>query len=133
MPTYKSKAQSNIATAEILLENGLPLSSAHPAYYSVFLLLKYILAHYCSIDYIEQNKLASNQGSHREIADRALPYLVANDVEVASDYRVWYNKLEMIRRKADYRPVKLKETQIRDVLNVAKSFKDNVEKHFINA
>lgn len=133
MPTFLNKAHNNVSTAEFLLDNGLPLTSAHPAYYSVFLLLKYVLAHFCSIDYVKQDELTSGQGSHREIADRALPFLVSNDAEVANDYKVWYNKLEMTRRKADYRPVELKESQIRDVLNAAKSFKENVEKHFINA
>lgn len=133
MPAFLNKAHNNVSTAELLLDNGLPLTSAHPAYYSVFLLLKYVLAHFCSIDYVKQDELTSGQGSHREIADRALPYLIANDAEVANDYKVWYNKLEMTRRKADYRPVELKESQIRDVLNAAKSFKENVEKHFINA
>lgn len=61
MSAYKYKAQNNIITAETLLNNGLLLSSAHPAYYSVFLLIKFLLAHCFSVSYAQQETLTKKQ------------------------------------------------------------------------
>ena len=132
MPAYKNKAQNNIVTAEILLDNGLLLSSAHPAYYSSFLLMKYLLAHYFSVDYAQQEALTKNKDSHKILSNLALPTMAAKDAETGNDYLVWYNKLKMMRRKADYKPVEIEDSQIRDNLTTAKSFMKSVDMHFIS-
>lgn len=132
MPAYKNKAQNNIVTAEILLDNGLPLSSAHPAYYSSFLLMKFLLAHCFSVSYAQQETLTKNKDSHKILSNMALPTMAAQDTETGNDYLVWYNKLKMMRRKADYKPVEIQDSLLRDNLTTAKNFMKSVDTHFIS-
>lgn len=132
MPAYKNKAQNNIVTAEILLDSGLPLSSAHPAYYSSFLLMKFLLAHCFSVNYTQQETLTKNKDSHKVLSNMALPTMAARDAETGSDYMVWYNKLKMMRRKADYKPVEIEDSLLRDNLTTAKDFMKSVDTHFIS-
>jgi uncharacterized protein (UPF0332 family) len=132
MPAYKNKAQNNIVTAEILLDNGLPLSSAHPAYYSSFLLMKFLLAHCFSVSYAQQETLTKNKDSHKILSNMALPTMAAQDTETGNDYLVWYNKLKMMRRKADYKPVEIEDSLLRDNLTTAKNFMKSVDTHFIS-
>ena len=132
MPVYKNKAQNNIVTAEILLDNGLPLSSAHPAYYSSFLLMKFLLAHCFSVSYAQQETLTKNKDSHKILSNMALPTMAAQDTETGNDYLVWYNKLKMMRRKADYKPVEVEDSLLRDNLTTAKNFMKSVDTHFIS-
>lgn len=132
MPAYKNKAQDNIVTAEILLDNGLPLSSAHPAYYSSFLLMKFLLAHCFSVSYAQQETLTKNKDSHKILSNMALPTMAAQDTETGNDYLVWYNKLKMMRRKADYKPVEIEDSLLRDNLTTAKNFMKSVDTHFIS-
>jgi len=132
MPAYKNKAQNNIVTAEILLDNGLPLSSAHPAYYSSFLLMKFLLAHCFSVSYAQQETLTKNKDSHKLLSNMALPTMAAQDTETGNDYLVWYNKLKMMRRKADYKPVEIEDSLLRDNLTTAKNFMKSVDTHFIS-
>lgn len=132
MPEYKNKAQNNIVTAEILLDNGLPLSSAHPAYYSSFLLMKFLLAHCFSVSYAQQETLTKNKDSHKILSNMALPTMAAQDTETGNDYLVWYNKLKMMRRKADYKPVGIEDSLLRDNLTTAKNFMKSVDTHFIS-
>ena len=132
MPAYKNKAQNNIVTAEILLDNGLPLSSAHPAYYSSFLLMKFLLAHCFSVSYAQQETLTKNKDSHKILSNMALLTMAAQDAETGNDYLVWYNKLKMMRRKADYKPVEIEDSLLRDNLTTAKNFMKSVDTHFIS-
>lgn len=132
MPAYKNKAQNNIVTAEILLDNGLPLSSAHPAYYSSFLLMKFLLAHCFSVSYAQQETLTKNKDSHKILSNMVLPTMAAQDAETGNDYLVWYNKLKMMRRKADYKPVEIEDSLLKDNLTTAKNFMKSVDTHFIS-
>jgi uncharacterized protein (UPF0332 family) len=132
MPAYKNKAQNNIVTAEILLDNGLPLSSAHPAYYSSFLLMKFLLSHCFSVSYAQQETLTKDKDSHKILSNMALPTMAAQDAETGNDYLVWYNKLKMMRRKADYKPVEIEDSLLRDNLTTAKNFMKSVDTHFIS-
>jgi uncharacterized protein (UPF0332 family) len=132
MPVYINKAQNNIITAEALLDNGLPLSSAHPAYYSSFLLMKYLLAHCFSVGYAEQKTLTKDKDSHYILSKIALPAMVAQDAETGNDYLVWYNKLKMMRKKADYKPVEIEDSLLRENLTIAKNFMKSVDTHFLS-
>jgi uncharacterized protein (UPF0332 family) len=132
MPVYINKAQNNIITAETLLDNGLPMSSAHPAYYSSFLLMKYLLAHCFSVGYAQQEILTKNKDSHSILSQIALPAMVAQDAETGNDYLVWYNKLKMMRRKADYKPVEIEDSLLRENLTIAKVFMKSVDTHFLS-
>ena len=83
MPAFLKKSRNNVTTAELLIGNGLPVTSAHPAYYSVFLLLKYMLAHFASISYSDQEALTSKKDSHGILSNEALKFLAANDAPVS--------------------------------------------------
>lgn len=132
MSAYKDKAQNNIVTAEILLDNGLLLSSAHPAYYSSFLLMKYLLAHCFSVSYAQQETMTKNKDSHNILSKIALRTMAAQDTETGNDYLVWYNKLKMMRKKADYKPVEIEDSLLRENLTTAKDFMKSVDSHFIS-
>lgn len=132
MPAFLKKAQNNIATAELLIDNGLPLTSAHPAYYSSFLLMKYLLAHFFSVSYAQQEEMTKNKDSHKMLANKALPCMAIQDTETGNDYLVWYNKLKMLRRKADYKPVDIEDSLLTENLTTAKDFMKSVDSHFIS-
>lgn len=133
MSAYLNKSHNNVATAELLLDNGLPLTSAHPAYYSAFLLMKYVLAHFCSQSYEKQDEISKNKDSHKVISNLALPFMARQDAETGSDYLYWYNKLKMMRNKADYKPEDIENSLLRSNLTAAKDFIKSAELHIITA
>ena len=61
-----------------------------------------------------------------------LPTMAAQDAETGNDYLVWYNKLKMMRRKADYKPVEIEDSLLKDNLTTAKNFMKSVDTHFIS-
>lgn len=130
MAAYLKKARTNIKSAQILMGNGLPVSSAHPAYYSAFLLLKYVLAHFGSINYTQQDALTNSKDSHTAISNRALPLVASKDPNAGNDYFERYNKLKMIRKKADYKPVEMKKLLLQENLKDAEAFLSGIESHF---
>lgn len=130
MPAFLNKAQNNIIVAELLLNKNLHSTSAHPAYYSVYLLMKYILAHYMSTSYAAQDDLARSKDSHKVVSQIVLPYLKNVDPKTGNDYFVWYNNLKMMRRKADYRPASIDVMNLSENLDYAKAFMGCVSNHF---
>lgn len=130
MPAFLKKAQNNIATAELLMDNGLPVTSAHPAYYSVFLLMKYLLARFGSLSYRDQEVLIDRKDSHGVLSKEALKLLAANDAITRNDYFVWYNKLKKMRKQADYTPHVIEEWELKDNLDTAKTFIKSADSHF---
>lgn len=122
MASYLQKARNNIVVAELLINNGLCKPSAHPAYYSAFLALKYVLAHFYSIDYAQQDEMINQKDSHKLLSNKALPLLVKDDGKTGNDYFVWYNKLQKMRRQADYKPDAIEDSLLKENLNTAKEF-----------
>ena len=132
MSEYKNKANRNIKTAEFLLNNGLLLSSAHPAYYSSFLLIKYLLANHFSVSYSQQEILTKNKDSHNILSNLALRKIAEQDAELGRDCLRWYNKLKMMRNKADYKPIEIKDSLLRENWSVANAFMKSVDSHFLS-
>ena len=130
MSAFLQKARNNVATAELLIDNDLSASSAHPAYYSAFLLMKYVLAHFCGKDYAMQDQETDNKDSHIILSGLALPFMVKQDVKVGNDYFVWYNKLKKMRKQADYTPQIIGKEKLKENLIVAKQFMLSVESNF---
>lgn len=130
MPAFLKKSQNNVTTAELLINKGLPATSAHPAYYSVFLLMKYLLAHFGPISYSDQEVLTNGKDSHGVLSKEALKFLSANDVITRNDYFVWYNKLKKMRKRADYTPGVIEEWELKDNLDIAKKFIKSADSHF---
>ena len=130
MPGYLKKAHNNIVVAEMLVTEGLFNSSAHPAYYSAFLSLKFVLAHFCSIDYKRQDVMSRGKDSHKILSEKALPFMVEYDSVTRNDYLVWYNKLNKMRKSADYKPDDIKNELLVENLNIAKLFMQHVDSYF---
>lgn len=130
MASYLQKAKNDIVVAELLINNGLHKPSAHPAYYSAFLALKYVLAHFYSIDYAQQDVMTSQKDSHKILSNKALPFMVKDDGGTGNDYFVWYNKLQMMRRQADYKPDAIEDSLLKENLNTAKEFMRRINLRF---
>ena len=130
MPGYLKKAHNNIEVAEILIKEALFKSSAHPAYYSAFLSIKYVLAHFCSIDYDAQDAMTCKKDSHIILSGIALPFMAENDSVTNNDYLVWYNKLKKMRKLADYRPDEIRDDLLVANLDVAKLFLQHIDLYF---
>ena len=133
MPAYLQKAHNNIVTAEVLFNNGLTKSSAHPAYYSAFLSIKYVLAYFCSVAYEQQDIMSHDADSHNRLSSIALPEMIKLDATTGRDYLVWYNKLKKMRRLADYKPDPIADSMLQDNLIAAKNFFNCVKTHFLIA
>ena len=116
--------------AELLIYNDLPASSAHPAYYSAFLLMKYVLAHFCGKDYTIQDQETDGKDSHIILSKSVLPFMVKQDVKTGNDYLVWYNKLKKMRKQADYTPQIIEKEKLKKNVIVAKQFMLSVESNF---
>lgn len=130
MSAYLQKAHNNVDTAELLVANGFLMSSAHPAYYSAFLAVKYVLAHFKSIDYATQDKKAKGKDSHNSLSGLALPFMAKADATTQTDYLVWYNKLKKMRKQADYTPDVIADALLMENLNLAKNFIKRVDLYF---
>ena len=130
MSEYLQKAHNNVITAGLLVENGLTIPSAHPAYYSAFLALKYVLSHFNSVDYAQQDKMTRGKDSHNILSNKALPFMAKTDPMTKNDYFVWYNKLKKMRRQADYKPDVIEDAHLIENLNIAKNFIESVSQHF---
>lgn len=130
MSAFLQKARNNVVTAEFLIDHDLSVSSAHPAYYSAFLLMKYVLAHFCGKDYAMQDQETIGKDSHLIISEFALPFMVKQDVKTGNDYFVWYNKLKKMRKQADYNSQMIEKEKLTENLMVAKQFMLSIETNF---
>ncbi len=133
MPAYLKKAHDNVKVAEFLVDNGLFKSSAHPAYYSAFLSIKYILAHSENIDYEAQDAMTSGKDSHNVLKNLALPIMAKKDPVTSNDYLVWYNKLKKMRKLADYKNDEIPDEDLIANLDVAKVFMQHVDSYIKTA
>ena len=57
--------------------------------------------------------------------------MATQDAETGNDYLYWYNKLKMMRNKADYKPVDIEDSLLKTNLTAAKDFIQKAELHFI--
>lgn len=130
MSAYLNKAHNNVDTAKLLVDNDCLNSSAHPAYYSAFLYLKYVLAHHKDLDYGAQDAMTKGKDSHNTISNIALPFMAQKDTATGSDYLVWYNKLKKMRKRADYVPESISADYLKDNLAFAVEFMNHVEAFF---
>ena len=132
MPVYQEKAKKNYEAAAHLVALGdgcnMYIPSAHMAYYSAFLIMKYALAKSNTLTYDQQKHIAGASTSHTEIF-RAFMDTIRNIAPGdANDLMVNFNKLKMLRQKADYKTDKSELTYIHMQKNVerAKDYCNNV-------
>lgn len=108
MSVYQEKARKNYeAAAHLVAKNesdNVYIPSAHLAYYSAFLTVKYALANYNSVSYDLQDQIAGSLASHNAIfnsfMDEIKKRVALGD---ANDYMVEYKKMQMLRQRADYK------------------------------
>ena len=56
--------------------------------------------------------------------------MVKDDGGTGNDYFVWYNKLQMMRRQADYKPDAIEDSLLKENLNTAKEFMRRINLRF---
>ncbi len=132
MPVYQEKAKKNYEAAARLIALGegcnMYIPSAHMAYYSVFLIIKYALAKSNTLSYVQQDQIAGGSTSHTAIFGSFINEVRNIAPSDANDLMVKYNILKMLRQKADYKTDKSELTYIHMQKNVerAKNYYNNV-------
>lgn len=133
MSVYQVKAKKNYEAAVHLVakneSDNLYIPSAHLAYYSAFMIMKYALANFNSISYDQQDQITGSSASHTllflSFMDEIKKRVALGD---ANDYMVNYNRMQLIRQKADYKTDKSGLTHIvlKENVDRAKTFYNNV-------
>lgn len=132
MPVYQEKAKKNYEAAAhlIALDEGdnMCIPSAHMAYYSAFLITKYALAKSNTLSYDQQDQIAGGSTSHTAIFGAFMNKVLNIAPGDANDLMENFNKLKMLRQKADYKTDKSELTYIHMQKNVerAKDYYNNV-------
>lgn len=132
MSVYQEKARKNYeAAAHLVAKNEsdkVYIPSAHLAYYSAFLIMKYALANYNSLSYDQQDQITGSSASHNAIFSIFMDEVRKVALGDANDYMVNYQRMQLIRQQADYKTDKSRLTHINLKANVerAKTFYNNV-------
>jgi hypothetical protein len=107
MSAYQEKARKNYeAAAHLVAKDELGnvyIPSAHLAYYSAFLIMKYALANYNSLSYDQQDQIAGSSASHNAIFSIFMDEIRKVALRDANDYMENYQKMQLIRQQADYK------------------------------
>jgi hypothetical protein len=107
MSAYQEKARKNYeAAAHLVAKDELGnvyIPSAHLAYYSAFLIMKYALANYNSLSYDQQDQTAGSSASHNAIFSIFMDEIRKVALRDANDYMENYQKMQLIRQQADYK------------------------------
>lgn len=124
---YLHKAKENLEIAEyfLALSEGGSSVSAHFSYYSIFLLIKYLLNHYMGDSYAHQESESGGKDSHKILSNKALNELAKKDSVNANNYFSYYNHLNLMRKKADYSVVIISKATLQNTYDYAKTFFDN--------
>jgi hypothetical protein len=104
---YQEKARKNYEAAAHLVakdkSDNVYIPSAHLAYYSAFLIMKYALANYNSLSYDQQDQITGSSASHNAIFTSFMDEIKKVALGDANDYMVNYQKMQLIRQQADYK------------------------------
>ena len=126
MDIMLQKSDSFCSSANLLGEN-LSSPSVHLAYYSVFILIKYVACHFLCISYEDQD---DNKGqlSHKVIIDKVMDDIEVRDSNVWLDIIRRINSMKHLRAKADYKDETISSnaltthlTYAKEILNYVKS------------
>lgn len=124
MPNFRAKSEENIHAANLLIDKSLFTASVHCSYYAAFQMSKYILANFCDVGYKEQDNHSKGQGSHQYVSYRVRTCLNKLSSKYSDDYNTNYNKLKMLRKKADYTTIMIKKKEAENARNTAKRIID---------
>lgn len=103
MSNCRMKSEENLSAAALLIRNNCNTSSVHCSYYAGFQYSKYVLANYCNINYEDQEQQSKGRDSHFFVCQQ-----IGKNIDNKGkhlnfiDYNRYYNKLKMLRKKADY-------------------------------
>lgn len=124
MSAYKDKARKNLKVADYFLnKDGQECAiGVHFYYFAVFLIIKYILNHFMGVSYASQEQMSNAGDSHKVLSDVALKQLAQEDCVNANDYFTDYNKINFMRKKADYLPKLIPQKQLQEIGNHTRIF-----------
>lgn len=106
MSSYLTKSASNLKCAELMLTKGMPLAiaSSHSAYYSVFQMMKYVLARFMNVSYEQQNILTKSKDSHESLLKSFTTQLKTkvDKASVITGILSLYQSIKKMRTRCDY-------------------------------
>lgn len=111
MPNFRIKSEENLHAAKLLMDSNMFTSSVHCSYYAGFQMSKHVLANFCSISYAQQEKEAKGKDSHFYISNKLGNKLQAMNKFYSIDYNKYYSTLKMLRKKADYSGILIKDKE----------------------
>lgn len=128
MSPYIQKSTDNLAAADYLVGGNWYEASAHSAYYSIYFLSKELLSSRFGIGHDEQKKLVNGPLSHQKLIKIFTECLSKVPDLEPNNFVQWFHKTNMLRNKADYKPVKLSkhiyEENVKDACDFAKGIND---------
>ena len=113
---YKEKSNENFKAANSLMKQKLYDPMAHCAYYSGFLLAKYVLNEYCDINYEQQRTESKSKDSHFFVINSLGEWIGKDDSRrlMKADCYTYFDKLKRYRKTADYEVDKLSKEKAQD-------------------
>lgn len=121
------KSNSFYSSAQELRDSGFLCPSAHLAYYSVFIILKYIVCNYLGINYEVQDEEHSGGMSHKDIIEKVIYDVDAKNPDLSFDLERYINAMKQLRVKADYKDEEIDEPSIVRHLTNAQNVYDIVK------
>lgn len=130
MSLYIQKSRDNLAAADCLVKSVWYEASAHSAYYSIFLLSKELLNLHFGIGYDEQMNLVNGTKSHQKFIKKFIECLNTIPDFEPNDFVQWFNQTNMLRNKADYKPISLSQHVFENNVKIAHDFADGINGKF---
>lgn len=130
MKTYLQKSLDNLKASDSLVNGTCDIASAHPAYYSLFLLTKYVLSARLGCTYVEQDVYKDDKDSHNKLQGLFFKKLASvPDFEI-NDYLVKFNTVRKLRRLADYKPDEIPHNHLENNNKEAHRFVEGLNQQF---
>ena len=130
MSPYIEKSKDNLAAADCLVRGNWYEASAHSAYYSIFFLSGELLSTHFGIGHDEQKILVNGPKSHQKFIQKFTECLNTVPNFEPNDFVQWFYQTNMLRNKADYKPVKLPRLVYEDNVECARDFAKGINDYF---
>ena len=130
MSPYIQKSIDNLTAADILVDGDLYEASAHSAYYSIYLLSRELLSSWFRVGYEEQKNLVNGSKSHQKFFKKFTECLNNIPDFEPNDFVQWFSQTNMLRNKADYKPVNLSKDHYKKNVELAHDFAKGINDVF---
>ena len=130
MSPYIQKSKDNLAAADCLVGGDWYEASAHSAYYSIYFLSQELLSSYFDIGRDEQKILVNGPKSHQKFIKKFTECLNTVPNFEPNDFVQWFSQTNMLRNKADYKPVKLQKRIYEKNVQYARDFAEGINNNF---